>query len=233
MKLRNLTLTLAVCCLSLTPQYVYQKVSMEMLTRSMYKGKLTSLKATVFYTSAGKMVSHYQEPTEMLISNNAKGEISLYNFKDNTVIQKQNSMMSTDVNQLFYFLENNKSDLGLAKIGFALIETKFKDGLKVTVWAPPMPLVRQISKVELAHDKSNPVFLGYFDMKGKAINKAFFYDYTMVGGLQFPASVTYISFKSANDSIIAKTSYFNFKIDQQVDEQYLNFNIPANAKVTQ
>ena len=204
-----------------------------MLTRSTYKGKLSSLKATVFYTSAGKMVSYYREPTEMLITNNSKGEITMYNFKNNTVIQKQNSMMSTDVNQLYYFLENNKNDLGLTKIGFVLTETKFKDGLKITVWSPPMQLVRDILKVELAHDKGNPVFLGYFDLKGKAINKVFFYDYHLVGGLQFPASVTYINFKGVNDSIISKTSYSNFKVDQEVDEQYLNFVIPANAKVTQ
>ncbi len=204
-----------------------------MLTRSTYKGKLSSLKATVFYTSAGKMVSYYREPAEMLITNNSKGEITMYNFKNNTVIQKQNSMMSTDVNQLYYFLENNKNDLGLTKIGFVLTETKFKDGLKITVWSPPMQLVKDILKVELAHDKGNPVFLGYFDLKGKAINKVFFYDYHLVGGLQFPASVTYINFKGVNDSIISKTSYSNFKVDQEVDEQYLNFVIPANAKVTQ
>ncbi len=204
-----------------------------MLTRSTYKGKFSSLKATVFYTSAGKMVSYYREPTEMLITNNSKGEITMYNVKNNTVIQKQNSMMSTDVNQLYYFLENNKNDLGLTKIGFVLTETKFKDGLKITVWSPPMQLVRDILKVELAHDKGNPVFLGYFDLKGKAINKVFFYDYHLVGGLQFPASVTYINFKGVKDSIISKTSYSNFKVDQEVDEQYLNFIIPANAKVTQ
>lgn len=204
-----------------------------MLTRSTYKGKLSSLKATVFYTSAGKMVSYYREPMEMLITNNSKGEITMYNFKNNTVIQKQNSMMSTDVNQLYYFLENNKNDLGLTKIGFVLTETKFKDGLKITVWSPPMQLVKDILKVELAHDKGNPVFLGYFDLKGKAINKVFFYDYHLVGGLRFPASVTYINFKGVNDSIISKTSYSNFKVDQEVDEQYLNFVIPANAKVTQ
>jgi len=203
---------------------------MDMLSRSTHNGKLTVVKAVVFYTSAGKMVSYYHDPTELLITNNSKGEVSIYNYAQNTVTQTQNSMMGTEVNQLFYFMENNKNDLGLTKIGFTLVETRFQDGLKITVWVPPIQLLKQILKVELAHDKSNPVFLGYFDMKGNAVNKAFFYNYEMVGGRQFPTAVTYISFKSKKDSIISKTSYSNIKVDQQVDEQYLNFTIPTNAK---
>lgn len=212
-------------------QYVYQKVSMDMLTRSTQKGLVNTLKASVYYTSEGKMASYYSEPQPMLVSNNAKGEILVYDFKKNSVTQKQNFMMSTETNQLFYFLENNKNDLGLAKMGFSLKETKFEDGLRITVWQPPMPLMKDIQKVELAHDKANPVFLGYFDKKGKAINKVFFYSYQSVAGIQFPTSVTQITYTTEKDSVISKTLYSNFKVDKDVDEQYLNFKVPANAKV--
>jgi len=214
-------------------QFVYQKVSMDMLTRSTHKGMLTTLKASVYYTSEGKMACHYTDPEEMLIVNNTKGEFMMYDYLKNTVAQKQNYLMSTESNQLFYFLENNRGDLGLSKMGFGLKETKFVDGLKVTVWTPPMQVANDILKVEVAHDKNNPVFLGYFDKKGKAINKTYFYNYQMVAGLHFPSSVTQITFTSERDSVIAKTVYTNFKVDQQVDEQYLNFKIPASAKITQ
>jgi outer membrane lipoprotein-sorting protein len=214
-------------------QYVYQKVAMDMVTRSTHKGMLSTLKAGVYYTSEGKMACHYNEPQEMLITSNAKGEFMIYDFAKNTVVQKQNYMMSTESNQLFYFLENNRGDLGLAKMGFSLKETKFNEGLKVTVWSPPMNVANDISKVEVAHDKNNPVFLGYFDKKGKPINKTYFYNYQMVAGLNFPTAVTQIAILDAKDSIISKTTYANFKVDQQVDEQYLNFKIPTNAKVTQ
>jgi outer membrane lipoprotein-sorting protein len=213
-------------------QYVYQKVSMEMETRTTHKGLITTLKATVYYNSEGKMASYYVEPQETLVTNNTKGEIMIYDFKKNTVTRKQNFTMSTETNQLFYFIENNRSDLGLNKMGFALTETKFEDGLKITVWAPPMQLAKDILKVELAHDKNNPVFLGYFDKKGKAINKVYFYNYQTVAGLKFPATVTQISFLSEKDSTISKTTYANFKEDNSVSDKYLNFKIPANARVT-
>lgn len=214
-------------------QYVYQKVSMDMLTRSTNKGMLSTLKGSVYYTSEGKMACHYNEPQEMLIMNNSKGEFTIYDFNKNTVAQKQNYMLGTETNQLFYFLENNRGDLGLFKMGFTLKETKFLEGLKITVWLPPMQLASEIQKVEVAHNKNNPVFLGYFDLKGKAINKVYFYKYEIVAGLQFPTAVTQISYFDAKDSVISKTSYSNFKVDQQVDEQYLNFKMPSNAKVIQ
>jgi hypothetical protein len=198
-------------------QYVYQKISMDMLTRSSRKGKLTTLKASVYYTSEGKMACHYMDPREAMVINNSKGEFTIYDFTTNSVVQRQNYLMGTETNQLFYFLENNRGDLGLSKMGFGLQETKFKEGLRITVWSPPMQLAKDILKVEVAHDKSNPVFLGYFDKKGKAINKVYFYNYQMVGGLNFPSSVTQINYVSAKDSIISKTIYSNFKVDKEVD----------------
>ncbi|MBS1505717.1 MAG: hypothetical protein JSS79_03630 [Bacteroidetes bacterium] len=215
------------------PQYVYQKVSMDMLTRSTRKGQLTTLKATVFYTSEGKMACHYVEPKEILVVNNSKGEFLVYDFINNSVAQKQNYLMSTETNQLFYFLESNRNDLGLSKMGFTLKETKFEGNLKITVWSPPLQLAKDISKVEVAHEKNNPVFLGYFDKKGKAINKVYFYNYQLVGATNFPAAVTQINYVTAKDSVISKTVYSNFKLDQDVNDQYLNFKIPANARVTQ
>lgn len=224
------TLFLAFTSASASAQYVYGKVSMEMLSRSTRKGLVNTIKATVYYTAAGKMVSHYYEPTELLITNNKNGDISVYNFKDNTISQKQNFMLGTDQNQLFYFLENNKTDLGLTKMGFLLKETRFEDGLKISVWIPPLNLVRQISRVELVHEKNNPIFLGYFDIKGRVIKKNYFYDYRQVASVSFPTNVTQITFENAKDSIISKVSYSGFKLDNEVSEEYLNFKIPDNAK---
>ncbi len=204
-----------------------------MLTRSTQKGMLKTLKASVFYTSEGKMACHYIEPYEAVVLNNSKGEFTIYNFSSNSVIQKQNYLMGTETNQLFYFLENNRGDLGLSKMGFTLKETKFEEGLRITVWLPPMQISKEILKVEVAHNKNNPIFLGYFDKKGKAISKVYFYNYQMVGGLNFPSSVTQINYINEKDSIISKTIYSNFKVDKDVDEQYLNFKVPANAKISQ
>lgn len=212
-------------------QYVYEKVSMDMLTRSTRKGYITTLKANVFYTSEGKMASHYLEPAEMLVTNNKKGEILIYNFADNTLMQQQNFMFGTEDNQLFFFLEKNKADLGLGRLGFTLSNTKFEDGLKVTTWLPPMNLVKQISHVELVHERNDPIFMAYYDIKGNSLKKVYFYDYTRVADTHFPTSITQITFETPKDSIISKTVYSNFKLDDKVADEFLEFKIPPDAKV--
>jgi len=214
-------------------QYVYQKVSMQMVTRIAQGGGMRTMKATLYFTADGKMASHYTEPEPFLVTNNTKGEIMMYDFGRNTVTRKQNYLLNTESNQLFFFLEKSRADMGLAAMGFRLTETKFAEGLKITVWTPPMQLAKDISKVELAHDKGNPVFLGYFDQRGKAISKMYLYQYQYVAGIQFPAAVSQISHISDADSIVSKTQYSNFKSGGEVDETYLRFQIPANAKVVQ
>lgn len=226
-----ITILLIVTSLLSSFQYVYEKVSMDMLTRVTRKGFVSSMSAQVYYTSEGKMVSRYVEPQEMIVSNNKKGDMFVYTSKDNTVLQKQNFLFGTDQNQLFFFLENNKNDLGLSKMGFALAQTRFEDGLKITVWTPPLHLMKDISKAELAHEKSNPVFLGYFNSKGLLLKRVYFSKYTQVASVNFPTSITQITYENAKDSIISKTTYSNFKLDKEVTEEYLNFKVPANAKV--
>ena len=201
-----------------------------MLSRSTRKGLVNTLKAKIFYTSEGRMVSYYYEPEKVLVTNNKKGDISIYNFKENSISQKQNFLFGTDQNQLFYFLGDNRSDLGLSKMGFLLNETRFEDGLKITIWLPPFSLARQLSRVELVHEKNNPIFLGYFDLKGRAVKKNFFYDYQQVASVYFPTSVTQITFENAKDSVVSKVSYSGFKLDNQVSDEYLNFKIPSDAK---
>lgn len=202
-----------------------------METRASRKGLVTILKAEVFYTAEGKMVSHYTEPQELLVTNDKKGDITIYNYKENSIIQKQNFLFNTDQNQLFFFLENNKGTLGLDKMGFTLTETTFEDGLKITKWLPPMGIAKEISKAELAHEKDSPVFLGYFDKKGKAIKKVYFYNYRYLAALNFPAAITQITFENSKDSIVTKTTYSNFKLDKEVSDEYFNFKIPPGAKV--
>ena len=212
-------------------QYVYEKVSMDMLTRVTRKGYISTMRAEVYYTSQGRMVSHYTEPQEMIVSNDKKGDMFVYTQKDNTVVQKQNFLFGTDQNQLFYFLENNKNDLGLSKMGFVLRETKFEDGLKITVWTPPLHLLKDIGKAELAHEKSNPVFLGYFSSKGKILKRVYFSNYQQIASVQFPTSITQITYETPKDSVLSKTTYTNIKLDRDVPDDFLNFKIPTNAKV--
>lgn len=213
-------------------QYIFQKVSVEMETRSAMAGKTARMRASIYYTAEGKMVSYYSEPQEMVIVNNKKGEITIYNPADNTVAQQQNYMLGTETSQLYFFMENKKADLGLSAMGYTVSNTRFEDGLKITEWKPPMNLINEISKVELVHEKGNPIFMAYHGAKGNMIKKMFFYNYTPISEyIVIPSTVTQIDFKTATDSVVTKTVYSQFRLNQQVTDDKLNFIVPSNAKV--
>ncbi len=215
-----------------TRQYIFQKIAMEMEIRSAAAGNAIKTKASIYYTAEGKMLSYFSEPQEMVIINNKKGEITIYNPITNTVAQQQNYLLGTETNQLFFFLDNKRNDLGLNAMGFTIRNTKIEDGLKITEWNPPMVMVKDVSKVELVHEKGNPIFMAYYSANGNIVKKTFFYNYVKVSDyISLPSVVTQIDFKSATDSVVTKTNYTKFRLNQQVENDKLNFEVPKDAKL--
>ena len=100
-------ITLGVISSSWTTYLSFNKVSMNMETRTAKGGYTSKINARIYYSSDGKMITYYDYPREYIIFNNAKGEIKVYNVKENTVILEQNFLYSTETTQLYYFLQNN------------------------------------------------------------------------------------------------------------------------------
>jgi outer membrane lipoprotein-sorting protein len=227
-----LLLSIALMASAFNKQYIFQKISMDMEVRSASGRNSIRSKASIYYTSEGKMVSYFAEPQEMVVINNRKGEITAYNPADNTVFKQQNYTQGTETDQLFYFLDNKRSDLGLTAMGYGVKSTKIEDGLKVTEWSPPVNLSGSIKKVELVHERGNPIYLGYHAANGAIVKKIFFYNYEKVGDyILLPKAVTQIDFKSPTDSVVTKTVYSEFRLNQQVLDDKLSFEIPADAKL--
>jgi hypothetical protein len=71
-----------------------KKISMIMVARSNKNGKTATIKSEIAYQVAGgKMVSHFTQPNNQYIINNAKGEVSIYDPAKNTVIQQVNYIL--------------------------------------------------------------------------------------------------------------------------------------------
>ncbi|TAE38526.1 MAG: hypothetical protein EAZ70_09775 [Runella slithyformis] len=208
-----------------------KKMSVLMLSRSVRNGKIVTLKADLFYQMAGgKMVSHYTKPFEQYVLNTSEGEISIYDPVKNTVMQQVNYLYSTETTQFYYFLNNQKADLGLRAMGFINKSIKFEKNLMITTWIAPPRLAKEISLVELVHEGTNPIYTKYVNSKGQTIKKVYYYNYQNVGGLDFPLIVTQIDYFSAKDSSVSKTSYSDIKINEAVSRKLSDFTIPTNAK---
>jgi len=209
----------------------FQKVQMKMQTRTAASGYTTNMNATLFFSTEGKMVTLMEEPYKTIAINNLSGELTLYNFEQNSVFKESNPAYSLQSNNLYYFLQNKKQDLGLTESGFKLIKTSFEDGLKVTRWASPMQISKQIKEVELVHNKANPVFIAYIAPNGQYIKKTYFYQFSDLMGVEFPSAITEITYIKEKDSVITKTSYSDFQFNETVQSEYLDFKIPSNAKI--
>lgn len=208
-----------------------EQMSMHMETKTAKDGYKTAVKADIFYSKDGRMVSHYLAPKKYTVLNNAKGEIKIYDREANTVLQQQNYMYSTETSQFYYFLGNNKTDLGLSQMGFTQSNVKFEDGLMITEWTPPAKMVGKISKVELVLEQGKPIYIAYFDSNNKVSNKSYYYNYLDLNSvLSFPSTITQIVYTSPADSTITKTSYTDIRINNEVDQKLTNFKIPEDAK---
>ncbi len=224
-------LFLAVVFVSVGYAQDVRKVSASMTMRTSHKGKTTNTRAELCYATSGRMVTLFPKPAELYLFNNANGELRVYDPSKNTVLQQQNVTYSTETTQFFFFLHNRKADLGLSSMGFSLGNTKFENGVMITTWKSPTPLAKNIKRVELVHKGQNPIFMKYVDPSERTIKKVFYYDYTKLGTVDFPQTITQIDYVTAKDSIVTKTAYGALKINEQVQSNLLEFTIPSNAKI--
>ncbi|QHT70513.1 hypothetical protein GXP67_29610 [Rhodocytophaga rosea] len=209
----------------------FQKLSARMTTKAAKLGTTTTVKADVYYHSSGKMITHFFYPVEMFMINNAKGEVSIYDPAKNTAKQQQHYAFSTETSQLYYFLQNKKSDLGMKALGFTVNNTKFEEDLMITKWLPPAALAGQIQEVELVHRGANPIFMKYVGKDGKNAKKVYYYNYTNLNGIDFPQAITQIDFTTSKDSVITKTAYSDIKINESASHAYFDYAIPSTAKI--
>lgn len=209
-----------------------QKISVEMIAKSVHKGKSVTAKADVFYqTSGGLMVTHFTSPFEQVVITNSKGEFKNYDVKNNTLMQSQGLDYSSKNSFFYYFLTGKTQDMGLAAFGYMLKDTRVEKEMVITTWHPPAGSSAELSKVEIVHENLAPVFMGFYDAEGKPAQKIFYSNYQNIQDLRMPMNITEFQYLPDGDSIVSRRSYSNVKINESVENTYLNFKIPANAKL--
>jgi outer membrane lipoprotein-sorting protein len=211
-----------------------EKLSLKMISKTLKNGKSISATADLFYqTNGGLLVTRFTNPFEFLVITNNKGEVKMYDPKENSVSLGQNAEMSSEGSFIYQFLNGSIQDMGLKKEGYKITGSRMEDGMMVTVLSPPAS-TPNVAKVELVHDHYKPIFMGFFDSKQRPTQKIYYSNYTQVDKFNLPLSITemqYIYLKDKKDSIITKRIYSNVQLNTAVDNTWLNFKIPSNAKV--
>ncbi|MES2837450.1 MAG: hypothetical protein V4667_08000 [Bacteroidota bacterium] len=208
-----------------------QKLKLELITKSLHNGKSISIKSDVYYkVSGGVMVTRSTNPYEKITITNANGEFKEYDVKANTLTLIQGLELSSK-NSLFYnFLSGSINDMGLSNLGYKLSKTKMEGKIVVTTWVPSSES-KYIKKAEIAHENFLPIFMGFYDVKDKPLQKSFYSNYQNVGSIKMPLTITEFEYITEKDSVITKRVYSNLKTNSMVEDTYLNYKVPAGAKV--
>lgn len=208
-----------------------QKLKLELTTKSLYNGKSITIKSDVYYkVLGGIMVTRSINPYEKITITNANGEFKEYDVKANTLTLIQGLELSSK-NSLFYnFLSGSINDMGLSSLGYKLSKTKMDAKVVITTWVPPSDS-KYIKKVEIAHENFLPIFMGFYGMQDKPLQKSFYSNYQNIGAIKMPLTITEIEYLSDKDSVITKRIYSNLKTNALVEDTYLNYKVPAGAKI--
>ncbi len=218
--------------ISLVTPVAIESMSLDMSAKILNKGKYVAVAGQVFYQkSGGVMVTKFTKPSETITITNANGEMKIYDIKANTVMQMQGLDFSSENSFFYYFLCGKTQDMGLKSTGFKLQSTKIEDGMVVTQWVPEKAGTNELSKIEMVHEKYKPIYMALYNAKSKVIKKTYYTNYQKVQDISFPLNITEFNFDTKGDSTITRRLYTNVKTNKDVDQTWLNYKIPGDAKV--
>lgn len=204
-------------------------VSFSMVKRINKTGVTSWMDARIHFDKSGDMVTYFTKPQEMYVLNNVDGELKVYNPKENTVFKSVNYNFSSQHTPIFYFL-NNKENMGLDEAGYKIKESEVSDMLLITKWEPPKNASIDLSYIEVVNDGEKNVFQGFYDDDGICFKKVYYYNFELLGSKNVPKSITEIDFING-DSVISKTTFSDFILNDPLDKEILELKIPENAKL--
>jgi outer membrane lipoprotein-sorting protein len=209
-----------------------KQMSLTFNSRILEKGKYVAVEGEVYFRKKdGLLTTRLKRPFENITIINSVGEMKIYDPADNTIVQNYTSLNSSESSYLWHFLNGSYHDLGYAKAGYVIRSSKIEDGLMITTWVPKAGYSTPISSIELVHEKTLPIFVSFRNNRNKFLGKIFFSAYQKIGDVQFPTRITEIMYKEKADSVITTKNYMDPRINAKVDLKYLDYKIPANAKI--
>ena len=207
-------------------------VSVSQETQVLSKGSKSIFKCDIYYNrNKDAIVTHHYYPVEFVKMSNHLGEYKIYFPGTNSVKIQQDPSLSTNNELLYYFINNKLTDLGLSKEGFKLVSTTHEEGLIVTTWQAPASL-KVLYQAKIVFKDMLPVYAEYNRMDGKILKKIYYSRYTDFKSFMMPLRITEIAFNNKSDSTISLSVFSNVRTSDFPEDNYFNFKIPDDAKIS-
>ncbi len=201
-------------------------------TANVHNGKKITIVQDLYYQApSNKMVIHFIAPQDYIYISSLQGEAKFYYPKTNQVKVMHDLFLSSKNNLLYYFANNQVSDLGLQEGGYTLTQSRNEGDLIISTWQAPLSQQKYISKAEIVHQNYLPKYLAYYSPQGKIIQKIYYLNYQNFGNFVLPQRLVEIEYKAPQDSVIHSTQYSKIRSEYKNFDGYFNFKIPENAKV--
>ncbi len=204
----------------------------KMEKHSFYKGRTTVTIADIYFTSEnGTIVKNYIQPDGKIAITDRKGELALYDKKNNQVFYEQNPDYNTEDNILFFILSRNVSAEGFNDMGFQFKSNEFDEDRAITKWMPPRFMKHLFNYVEITYRDQMPFFASYYDTNENLLVKTYFTDYESYPELNMPLTLTEFVYVNENDSIINQVKLTDIKINDTSKNDFFDFEIPGDAEI--
>ena len=206
------------------------KVNQE--TQVLRKGTKSVFKCDIYYNKEkDAIVTHHFYPTEFVKMSNRFGEMKIYFPSTNTVTIMESISLSSTNELLYYFVNNKSSDLGLSKEGFKLVASKHEEDMIITTWQAPASF-KVINQIKIVFKDMLPIYAEYLGLDGAIKKKIYYSRYSDFKTFRMPLRITEISFDSKTDSTIRLSVFSNVMTADFPADNYFNFKIPEDAKIT-
>ena len=210
--------------------YSQRNVSADVEIKQVAKGKVFTIKKSIYYQSSGKLVVHFTVPEEYFIVTNSFGETKAYIPSKNEVTVFNDKTFSSENELLYYFFSNKIDDLGLKELGFTVTSIRTDNDNIVKTYTSDKNEYKNISKIEMVYENYLPVYCAYFNPKGEITRKIYYSNYSHYSQLTLPTRITEIVYNSPVDSIVKREIYSNIKLNNATNNTLFEYEVPASAK---
>ncbi len=200
-------------------------------------GKLRLTVGKVYYDKIyGKIVYQLRFPRKETL---VVQDTSIFQIDETgKLLGSKGTPMLPEVTIFHMALTNRLSDYGLndGTNFYKVSKVEKEDDAIITTWMPSDPsLNKYLGKIMMKNVKKRLEAILFYGPKGDLLSKQFFKDYTNIKGIEFPQTVTQLSYsiKDKNKENIQQTTYQNIVIDEAAQDEIYRYKIPARKLVLQ
>jgi hypothetical protein len=200
-------------------------------------GKLRLTVGKVYYDKIyGKIVYQLRFPRKETL---VVQDTSIFQIDENgKFLGSKGTPMLPEFTIFHMALTNRLSDYGLndGTNFYKVSKVEKEEDAIITTWMPSDPsLNKYLGKIMMKNVKKRLEVILFYGPKGDLLSKQFFQDYTNVKGIEFPRSVTQLSYsvKDKNKENIQQTTYQNIVIDEAEQDEIYRYKIPIRKLAVQ